>query len=137
MSKLVLTEKDSIPTEKTLKKTLGDTFKFYLSIRNTIQKQLSPIIFEWKYYGKKNGWLLKHLYKKRNLFFLLVFDGYFKLSFTFGDSAVEKINKSDLNKNIIEQLKTAKKYSEGRTIQIIVDSESQVELVITLLRFKI
>jgi len=31
--------------------------------------QYGPLTEEWKYYGKKTGWVLKYFYKKRNLFF--------------------------------------------------------------------
>ena len=85
-------------------------------------------IEEWKYYGPKSGWTLKTLRKKRNLFFFTPHQGYFRIAFVFGDRAVAEILISDLPKAMIEEVKNAKKYAEGRGIRIDVKTRRDVNL---------
>jgi hypothetical protein len=137
MEELVFVEKDLIPNERMLITALKDSYHHYFRILE-ILNSLSPNIHtEWKYYGKKIGWLLKHLDSNRNLFFLVVNDGSFKLSFTFGEKVVSSISSSDdVSTNVKELLKNSKKHVEGTTIIIPVGSESDVEDAISLLKFK-
>jgi len=91
----------------------------------------------WKYYGTKSGWTLKTLYKKRNLFFFTPFQGYFRIAFVFGDRAVAQILISDLPKAMIEEVKNAKKYAEGRGLRVEVKTHRDVESVKKLIAIKV
>ncbi len=92
---------------------------------------------EWKYYNQKSGWILKTLKKKRNLFFFIPVEGSFKITFIFGDRAVAAIEGSDLPEEIIDRLRNAKKYAEGRGIQLQVTSVADVENVKKLVEQKL
>lgn len=137
MEELVFVEKDLIPNERMLISVLKDSYTHYFKIFEALNSLSTNIHTEWKYYGKKIGWLLKHLDSNRNIFFLAVNEGSFKLSFTFGEKVVSSILSSDdVSTNVKELLKNSKKHVEGTTIIIPVGSESDVEDVISLLKFK-
>ncbi len=138
MDKIVFVEKSRIPNEQLFISTLKETFEYYTEIFKQL-KQMKPNIWtEWKYYGKKNGWLLKHLDDKRNVFFLVPHEGFFKLSFTFGDKAVCQIIASDtISSHIKELIQAAKKYSEGTPILLTVKSENDVGQAIELVKYKL
>ena len=58
-------------------------------------------------------------------------------AFVFGDKAVSIIEKSDLPKNIIEEIKNARKYAEGRGLRILLKKPNDVKLVLKLTEIKI
>ncbi|HEY9167118.1 MAG TPA: DUF3788 family protein [Candidatus Kryptonia bacterium] len=130
-------DKAVIPDEMKLLKILGDTGKFWREIRSYIEKDFGPVKSEWKFYSEKSGWTMKLLLKKRNLFFLSPVDGGFRMSFIFGDKAVSAIEESDIPKKIIDEVRNAKKYVEGRGIRMEVKSAKTVEIVKKLIKIKI
>lgn len=137
MEEILLIDKDKIPNEQMVRSALKESYVYYEEFYRQLAQVVPKIKTEWKYYGKKNGWLLKHLDSKRNLFFLITYDGYFKLSFTFGEKAISEIDKSDeISKNIKELLKRSKKYVEGTSLFLKVSSETDVKDAILLVKLK-
>lgn len=61
MEELVFVEKDAIPNENVIIAALRESYPLYRMIHEKIEVKRPNIQTEWKYYGKKNGWLLKHL----------------------------------------------------------------------------
>jgi hypothetical protein len=130
-------DKSVKPEDKTLKKALGDTSKYWIDIKSYIAENYPGTAEEWKKYGEKYGWTLKTLLKKRNLFFFAAYDGYFNITFIFGDKAVAIVEKSDLPKSIIEKLCNSKKYMEGRGINIEVKKQKDVGIIKKLIDIKV
>jgi hypothetical protein len=116
---------------------LGQSYKYWEEIRNTLENQYGPLIEEWKYYSVSSGWTLKLLMKKRNLFFFTPYEKYFRLAFIFGDKAVSAVEKSDLPVKMVQELKSAKRYVEGRGLRIEVKKKTNIKNVITLVAIKI
>lgn len=107
------------------------------ALQEYIQNKQGELTVEWKHYGKKTGWLAKHLVKKRNLFFLVPMENSFRVSMTFGEKAISHIENSDLPDAVLTAVKTAKKYAEGRTIQIPVMNDVDIQTVKSLIEIKL
>ena len=116
---------------------LGQSYKYWEEIRNTLENQYGPLIEEWKYYSATSGWTLKLLLKKRNLFFFAPCEKYFRLAFIFGDKAVSAVEKSDLPLKMVQELKSAKRYVEGRGLRLEIKKKTDVKNIITLVAIKI
>ncbi len=125
------------PDDQRIKKALDDNYKCWKELRTSLDKEYGDLKEEWKFYGQKLGWTLKLFYKKRNLFFSSVYDGYFVISFVYGDKAVAVIKESDLPDGIISELMNAKKYAEGRGLRIEVRKEDDVKTILKLVKIKI
>ncbi|MCU0646071.1 MAG: DUF3788 domain-containing protein [bacterium] len=54
----------------------------------------------------------KILHKKRNLFFFTPLNGYFRLAFVFGDWTMAAVEQSELPDESINEVKSARKYSD-------------------------
>ena len=130
-------KKDSLPTEAEVAKTLGANYTHLENIRKYILESFGDTVEEWKFYGEKHGWTLKNFYKKRNLYFIGIYPGYFRIAFIFGDRAAEKVAASDISPGFKEELANAKKYAEGRGLYIKVDSPELIEDLRQLIRIKI
>jgi len=133
----ILTDKNAKPDNELLSKTIGKTFDHWLAIKTFVDENFGPTAEEWKYYNQKSGWILKLYLKKRNLLFFAAQENYFRISFVFGDKAVAVVEKSDLPAEIINELKNARKYAEGRGISFEVKDASPVESIKKLLQIKI
>jgi len=125
------------PTEQMLSKVLGKSYRLWQEIKSHLDDRYGELTEEWKFYGQKSGWILKTLRKKRNLFFFVPLEGSFRLSFVFGDKAVAAVEKGDLPEELIATVKNAKKYAEGRGLQIEVKQAADVENIKKLVEIKV
>ena len=133
----VFIDKNIKPDNQMLADALGSSYKLWDKIKISLTTNYGNLSEDWKFYGQKIGWTLKLLYKKRNLFFLTPYENYFQIAFIFGNKAVTIIEKSDLPKNIIEEIKNARKYAEGRGLRIAIKKQNDVKLVLRLTEIKI
>lgn len=124
------------PDEKMLMSEIGSVYSIYKSIESEVREFKHGVQPIWKFYGKKNGWLLKLMSGKRNVLFIVPQKGYFRISFTFGNSLFDEIKNSDVNENIKNDFFQTKKYAEGRTIQLSVDNELILQDIIALIKIK-
>lgn len=136
-SSSVFTDKTAEPTESRLARALGATAPIWAELRGYLEEEYGTLTDEWKFYSTKSGWVRKTLLKERNLFFFTPLDGYFRLGFVFGDRAVAAAEASGLAEEIKEELRSARKYAEGRGLVIDVRSSKDIEAVKTLVEIKV
>ncbi len=137
MASSLLDDKSIQPDDAQLQTVLGKSFELWVDINEHLEETYGAVTPEWKFYSQKSGWIRKTLLKKRNLFFFLPVENYFKITFVFGDKAVAAVEQSDLPQGIADELKNARKYMEGRGIQIVVKSADDVKNVKKLIDIKI
>ncbi|MFC1683404.1 DUF3788 family protein [Candidatus Zixiibacteriota bacterium] len=130
-------DKTNKPANDTLFKVLGASGKYWRQLKKHLEENYGPITEDWKFYSQQSGWTLKMLRKKRNLFFFTPLKGHFQLTFIFGDRAVAAVEKSELPKDMIDKLKKAKKYMEGRGLQVEIKSREDLEKVKKLVETKV
>lgn len=132
----IFADKQRKPEYKDVIEVLGGTAIFWDTIKNNISSQYPGSIEEWKYYSKSSGWTLLLKYKKRTILYLFPCDGYITVLFVFGERAVQKAYENDLPQYIIERIESAVPYMEGRSFQIDVKNESDIEHVKKLIDIK-
>jgi hypothetical protein len=137
MSEIIFSDKNKQPDDDLLKQKLGEVYPYWLEIKKIAEEICGDTSEEWKFYGKNYGWQLKTYFKKRNLFFLIPYQGKFKIVFIFGDKAVKEIEKSNISNDIKKDLRNAKKYMEGRGIAINVESPQYLLDIKRLMDIKI
>ena len=133
----VFNDKAAIPEGKSVLKALGKSGKYWGEIRKYAEESCGPLTEEWKYYSPKYGWTMKLLSKKRNLFFFVAMKGSFRVAFVFGDKAVAAIEKSDLPKDIIDEIRNAKKYVEGTGLRLEVKDAKSAAIIKRLIQMKV
>jgi len=137
MDEIIFNQKDKEPQEDELLKLMGKTYPLRKELISFIEDNFGSLVLEWKYYGQKSGWIQKNLLKKRNLFFFIPHKNNFKVGFVFGDKAVAVIEKSSVSKEIIDELKNAKKYAEGRGLRLAINNKKILEEAKKLVSIKI
>ncbi|MHC4461421.1 MAG: DUF3788 domain-containing protein [Planctomycetota bacterium] len=137
MAVSVFDDKARQPTGRMLAKALGKSNSLWQEIKKNLKADYGELTEEWKFYGRKSGWILKTLRKKRNLFFLIPCEGSFRVSFVFGDKAVAAAEASDLAQELVTTLKNARKYPEGRDLQIDVKRSTDIKHIRKLVKMKV
>ena len=137
MAENALKEKEQKPNDGLVAEKLGAAFSYWGEIRAYAADVCGATTEEWKYYGVKYGWQLKTLLKKRNLFFLIPCESCFRVVFVFGDRAVGAIEESNIAESLKEEIRSAKKYLEGRGIAIDVEDGTHIPDIKTLMEIKI
>jgi hypothetical protein len=137
MAVSVFGDKGTKPTNQKLAKALGKSNRLWKEIKKNLKAEYGELIEEWKFYGQKSGWILKTLRKKRNLFFFIPLEGSFRISFVFGDKAVAVVEESGLSEELKTSLKNARKYAEGRGLNIDVKGDADVGHIKKLVEIKV
>ena len=137
MAVSIFEDKDTKPDDKMLAGALGKSNRLWLQIKKNLKAEYGELIEEWKFYGQKSGWILKTLRKKRNLFFFIPLKNSFQVSFVFGEKAVTAVEKSGLPQELITELKNARKYAEGRGLQIDAKDSADVKNIKKLVEIKV
>ena len=137
MSENVFKAKETRPDEIMIRSALGTSHIHLEDLRRFVDAEIGETKEEWKYYGKKLGWTLKKFLKKRNLFFISIYEGYFRIAFVFGDKAVDQILDSGMGPSLKKELAEARKYAEGRGLSIRVDNAGSLDDVKELIRIKV
>ena len=118
MEEFLFLDKSYIPTSEDLADALSDTYPIWVEMNREIAAKYGDVIPSWKFYDKKSGWTMKNMLKNRNLFFFKPYRSHFTLTFVFGDRAVEEIERSTISEKIKAELRTAKRYMEGRGLTV-------------------
>lgn len=137
MSASLYDDKLIVPNDKMLSNDLAETKIFFDEICKFIETNYGDLKPEWKFYNKKSGWILKLFYKKRNVLFIVPCKKYFKTAFTFGEKAADLVFNSELPETIRKELIEARKYAEGRTIQIKVKNVDDCTNILSLIQIKL
>lgn len=135
-AQMLLKDPEVYPSDEVLKDTLGDTvYEVLASFMETVSHE-DALIPEWRYYNDGNAWFNKVQYKKKTVFWLSVWEGFFKVSFFFTEKHLEAIAALDIAEGIKENFAQAK--PSGRLIPMIFDvtDKEQLEDLLTVVRFK-
>ena len=137
MSASIYTEKFVEPDDKMLTYDLAESKSFLDKIAEFIESEYGDFRPEWKFYNQKSGWILKMFSKRRNVMFIVPCDNYFRVAFTFGGKASDLIFNSKLPDSLKMDLFEAKKYAEGRTIQIEVKTKNDLDNILEIIKIKL
>ncbi len=133
---MLLRDAEIFPSDRVLKDTLGDVYDVLESFLATITNEAYLLSFEWRYYNDGKAWLCKVQHKKKTILWLSVWEGFFKVSFFFTEKHLEAIAALDISEAIKTELASTK--GVGRLIPMIfnINNASQLEELLTVVRFK-
>lgn len=135
-AQMLLRDADIFPSDKILEDALGEGFNVLVSFLETITNNEYALTLEWRYYNDGKAWLGKAVYKKKTIFWLSVWEGFFKTSFFFTEKHLEAIAKLDISETMKDEFAKAK--TIGKLIPMIFDvnKENQLGDLLTAVRFK-
>jgi len=125
------------PTEVDLAGALGRTKGLWDRVVSGSCAAHAGVTAEWKHYAGRNGWVLLLRAKKRNVLYLKPQAKQFLASFALGEKVVAAAERADLPAAIVEMIRTAPKYPEGRAVRITVKTSADAGVVDRVLALKL
>ena len=125
---------DIYPSDDILAEALGESYTAYKSLVQKLPEyKIEP---EWRYYNDGKSWLTKAVYKKKTVFWLSVWDGFFKVSLFFTEKTRIGIQELPISATI--KTKIANEPAMGRVIPLTLElySESILEDLYALIAYK-
>ncbi len=134
MTEIKLKNKEIFPSDEVLENILGKSFTAFKCLNNGLLSQ--EIIPEWNYYRDGCAWLCKMLFKKKNLGWISVCDGYFNITCYFTEKHIEKIEGSDISQSTKEKFYITKPSGRLIPMTISVDNEQLPKDILIMVLFK-
>jgi hypothetical protein len=136
MEIMLLREQNIVPTKEVLENVLGESYPVYVELIEEISNPEFGLLPEWRYYKDGNAWLCKVCYKKKTVFWLSVWDKYFRIVFYFTEKTCTGINELDIKENIKEEFIHAKHI--GKLIPLIIRMKKmdQIDDAIKIISYK-
>ena len=129
----LLREPEIFPSKEVLQNILGEVYGVLEEFETQLTKNEFALTFDWHYYKDSKAWLCKVAYKKKTVFWLSVWDGFFKTSFFFLERHLEGILALELDENnyIMEK-------ELGKMIPFIfnINDKKQIQDVLKMVEFK-
>jgi hypothetical protein len=132
----VFSDKDVKPTEEMVFTCIGEQKVLWKMLMKHLSDNHKDITWSWNYYNDGKSWLFKAVQKKKTIFWLAVFQSYFRITFYFGEKATSVIESGSLPKDLIEQYKNGPRYGKIRAISVQMKDESDLESVKKLIDLK-
>lgn len=136
IEKLILSDKQTIPTDKLISSLLGKKWKLWQEIIKFAVGNYKDISYSWNYYNDGKRWLFKLVQKKKTIFWGALYEDTFRITFYFGDKAEPSILASDLPESVKHKFMTGKRYGKIRAISTKVFKSSDVKVVKMLIDIK-
>jgi len=136
METRLLREKEVFPTEEVLKESLGKSYVVYNELIRLITHSNTGLTVEWRYYNDGKSWLCKVCYKKKTVFWLSVWDLFFKISFYFTERSIPDIAELKIAESIKDDFIGSKSIGKLIPMTIIMTRKEQINDVLTLIEYK-
>ena len=98
MNALILKDREMFPTDEVLKKELKSSYPTFKKLRDELTA--TNVRIEWNYYNDGKAWMGKMLFKKKNLGWLQIYNGYCTTSCFFMEKHLEAIAGLDITESI-------------------------------------
>ncbi len=131
-----LNDPNIIPTNEVLLHELGPSFKAYDKLMGIITKADFGIISEWRYYNDGKAWLCKNVFKKKTVFWLSVWDSYFRVVFYFSEKNLQGIDDLEIDEKVKEDFGKSKAIGKLIPMIIKIENEMQVDDAIRVIEYK-
>jgi len=132
----LLNDPQVFPDEKVLKNSMGDSYKAYVEMLEIITGAEYGLVPQWNYYKDGKAWLCKVGFKKKTVFWLSVWDGYFKAGFYFVERHCPGVIELDIDKSIKEEFKSKKPFGTLFPLAITVTSKEQIKDLLKIIEYK-
>jgi hypothetical protein len=136
METQLLKDKEIFPTRELLENVLAERFSVFDEMMETItgaKYNLEPI---WRYYNDGKAWLCKVCFKKKTVFWLSVWDKYFKTTFYFTEKNGKGIAELDINQSIKDEFITKKPFGKLIPLSIELRSKEQIKDLLKIVDYK-
>lgn len=136
METQLLRNPEILPSEEVIKDALKNSFSVYNELINAITSNTLGLLPEWHYYNDGKAWLCKVVFKKKTIFWLSVWEQYFKIAFYFTEKHCEGIASLTIDEDIKKQFSKSKPIGKLLPLVINITDGSQLNDALKIIEFK-
>jgi len=100
MSSNLLGSKEIFPDEAVLQENLGEIYMVYKEMMDNLMSPDFALTPQWNYYNDGKSWLCKVSFKKKTVFWLSVWEGYYKVGFYFTEKTKDGVLSLEIDEAI-------------------------------------
>jgi len=130
---MLLREQETYPSKEVLKGALGEVCNVLEYLELQLSQAEFSLSFDWRYYKDSKAWLCKAAHKKKTIFWLSVWDGYFKTSFFFLERHLEGIAALEIDEN---SFTLEKEWGKMLPLIFNINDKSQLPDLLKVVRYK-
>ncbi len=97
MEKIMLADPGIPPTPELIDKILAGSYPAYEAMMAAVTATDCGLEAQWRWYNDGKAWLCKMVFKKKTIFWLSVWDGFFKAGFYFLERHLQGIMELDID----------------------------------------
>ena len=136
MEKPLLNDPGTPPSEDLLKDLLKTVYPVYEEMLEVITGAEYGLAPQWSYYKDGKAWLCKVGFKKKTVFWLSVWDGYFKAGFYFVERHCPGVLELDIDEGIREDFKSKKPFGTLFPLTLEIRKKEQIRDLLTVIIYK-
>jgi hypothetical protein len=136
METMRLKDAQVLPTSEVLAEALGNSYPVFEEFIKTVKSDKYEVTGDWNYYKDGKAWLLKACYKKKTVFWLSVWEGFFKIGFYFTEKNCTGLFELNLNKTIIDDFNSCKPIGKLLPLTIDVKQPDQLHDLLKIIEYK-
>ena len=133
---MLLKDEKRFPDEEAIADALGESFPAYKELMETISGSEYMLETVWNYYKDGKAWLCKVTYKKKTVFWLSVWDGFFKTGFYFTEKNGTGIASLEIDNDIKESFFAGKPVGKLLPLLFVVVSREQLHDLQEVIKYK-
>ncbi|HBL77321.1 MAG: hypothetical protein A2W90_21880 [Bacteroidetes bacterium GWF2_42_66] len=132
----LLKEQSVFPSEEILGNVLGDSFPVFTELMESVTKSACGLTSQWNYYNDGKAWLCKMQYKKKTVFWLSVWDGFFKTAFYFTEKTGAGLMELDIKESLKQSFNSAKSFGKLIPLVFTMRTKDQLEDLLKVIEYK-
>ena len=125
-----------LPTDEYIQQHLGISFQAFSEMMKTITNNKNGLTPEWNYYKDGKAWLCKVVYKKKTVFWLSVWEAFFKATFYFTEKNCEGVYSLSIDESVKEAFMSAKHVGKFMPLTLIISKPDQIDNLLKIIDYK-
>lgn len=122
--------KAEMPKGEAIKQALAKTYRFY----ETLDAWAEDCVKEWKYYNRRYGWSLKVSWRKKPLYWVVMYRGFFHMGFSIAKNERDDFLALDLEEATRRAITDSKEFPEGFPVEFAVRDEKSFQEAFRLVK---
>ena len=132
----LLREQEIYPSKEVLSNVLGNVYDVWAALEQQVTQGELSLTLDWNYYKDGKSWLCKVCHKKKTVFWLSVWEGFFKATFFFTEKHLEGLAQLDIAEQIKEDFCRMKPIGKLLPMLITMERQEQIPDLLKIIKFK-
>ncbi|MFB6341142.1 DUF3788 family protein [Saccharicrinis sp. FJH62] len=124
------------PTDDVLEQVLGENVYPVFSELRQIAVNEYELEFQWRYYKDGGAWLCKVVHKKKTIFWLSVWNKYFRVAFYFTEKTRPGVTELSINDDLKKSLYSTKTFGKLIPLEFQITESQQLADLLEVTGYK-